>query len=143
MSLVELAVAVIAAALALGELWFFLGPRPKRQRVRPSAGVIQEIVVTTRNGFRPDTIPVEAGKPVKLLFYRDEGTDGSGRVVIEGAGIDQELPPFKITPVTFTPKEPGDYSFRTDSAPLVGRVVAQVGRDSARSNLGKGHAKHG
>lgn len=100
-------------------------------------------MITVRNGFYPDTVVVEAGKPVKLLFYRDETADQSARIVLEGLGIEQPLAAFSTTVVTFTPKETGDYRFRGDSGSLEGRIVALSGREAARSNLGRGHSKHG
>ena len=91
----------------------------------------------------PDVIPVEAGRPVRLLFYRDETVDCSAQIVFDGLDIDRELPPFQTTVIEFTPYDPGDYRFRCGMSVIEGRVVAEVGRDGARSNLGKGHTKHG
>ena len=88
-------------------------------------------------------IPVEAGRPVRLVFYRDETADCSAQVVFDSLNIDQELPAFKKTAIEFTPHEPGDYHFRCGMSVIRGRVVAEVGLDGARSNLGKGHSKHG
>jgi Cu+-exporting ATPase len=64
-------------------------------------------------------------------------------VVFETLGIDQPLPAFETTAVEFVPDSPGDYPFRCGKSVLKGLVVAQVGRDGARANLGKGHTKHG
>lgn len=143
MTVADIAVIVIGAGLIAWELWFFLGPRPPDGRARSTREGIQEVVVMVKNGYDPDVIPVESGRPVRLLFYRDETAECSSRVIFEGLGIDQELPAFQTTVVAFTPKEPGDYPFRCHMAMLHGRVVAQVGRDGARANLGKGHKKHG
>jgi plastocyanin domain-containing protein len=139
----DLLVVVLGLALIVGELWFFLGPRPTTSRVQRDRAGIQEIWVVVRGGYDPDTIFVEVGRPVRLLFYRDETAECSERVVFESFAIDQQLPPFETTSVEFTPAAPGDYPFRCGKAVLRGRVVAQVGREGARANLGKGHAKHG
>jgi Cu+-exporting ATPase len=137
-------VILAGAGLIVGELWYFLGPKPGRAdgRAVPSHGA-QEVRVVVKGGYEPDTIFVEAGRPVRLLFYRDERAECSSRVVFDRLGIDQALPAFETTPVEFTPREPGDYPFRCHMDMLHGRVVAQVGRESARANLGKGHHKHG
>jgi plastocyanin domain-containing protein len=139
---IDWVVIALGAALILGELWFFLGPRdavraPSRQ------GRPQEIKVLVKGGYDPDIIPVEVGRPVRLLFYRDETESCSQRVVFDSLGIERELPAFETTQVDFTPKEAGDYPFRCGMSVLHGRVVAQVGGENARANLGKGHAKHG
>ncbi|NIM49684.1 MAG: cupredoxin domain-containing protein [Gemmatimonadales bacterium] len=142
MTTADIVVIALGAVLTIGELWFFLGPRKTTEHVAPKGGV-QEVRVVVRAGYDPSTIFVEAGRPVRLLFYRDETADCSERVVFEGFGVDKELPAFETTPIQFTPKEPGDYPFRCGTSVLKGRVVAQIGRDGARANLGKGHAKHG
>jgi plastocyanin domain-containing protein len=63
--------------------------------------------------------------------------------VLKDFGIDEPLPPFETTSIQFTPGNPGDYPFTCGLGVMKGRVVAQVGRDGARANLGKGHATHG
>jgi plastocyanin domain-containing protein len=141
-SLVDWVIIVLGTALIVGELWYFLGPR-KTMTVRTAKNQAQEIKVLVKGGYDPDTILVEAGRSVRLLFYRDETEACSERVVFESLDIDRELPAFETTVVEFTPKQPGDYPFRCGMSMLRGRVVAQVGSESARANLGKGHAKHG
>ncbi len=143
MSLIDIIFVVLGLGLIAGELWFFLGPRPAPARPVETKGRVQEVRVVVRDGYDPATIFVEAGRPVRLHFYRDETTECSERVIFEQFGIDQRLEAFATTPVEFVPKEPGDYAFHCGKSVLKGRVVAQVGRDGARANLGKGHAKHG
>ena len=139
MNAADVAVAVLGTGLIGWELWYFLAP-PVRD-VAPPGGV-QEIRVRVRHGFEPDTIPVEIGRPVRLVFYREETAACSGELVFEGLDIRRSLPPFEATPVEFTPTQPGDYVFRCGPPGPEGRVVAQVGRDAARLNLGRGHDKH-
>jgi Cu+-exporting ATPase len=103
---------------------------------------VQEIRITVRQGFEPDVIPVEAGRPVRLTFYRDETAACSGEVVFDTLALTRPLPAYQNTVVEFTPTQPGDYPFRCAGTPLVGRVVAQIGRDAARVNLGRAHEKH-
>jgi Cu+-exporting ATPase len=141
-SLIDAVVVVLGVVLIAGELWFFLGPR-KVSSVRSSRTTPQEIKVLVKGGYDPDTIPVEAGRPVRLLFYRDETEECSERVIFESLGIEKELAAFETTPVDFTLDKPGDYPFHCGLSVMHGRVVAQIGREGARANLGKGHAKHG
>jgi plastocyanin domain-containing protein len=141
---VDVLVILAGAGLIVAELWYFLGPKPGPAdgRVAPPDGA-QEVRVVVKGGYDPDTIFVEAGRLVRLLFYRDETAECSSRVVFDRLGIDRPLPAFETTPVEFTPGEPGDYPFRCHMDLLHGRVVAQVGREGARANLGRGHHKHG
>jgi Cu+-exporting ATPase len=140
-SLLDILVVALGAGLIGWELWYFLGPRPMAPAGAQSGA--QEIRIVVKGGYDPDTVLVEAGRPVRLLFYRDETAPCSERVIFETLGLEKTLPAFETTPVEFTPTEPGDYPFRCGMAMLHGRVVAQVGRDGARANLGRGHHKHG
>jgi Cu+-exporting ATPase len=139
---IDAVVVVLGVALIAGELWFFLGPR-KVPAVRNSRTTPQEIKVLVKGGYDPATIPVEAGRPVRLLFYRDETEECSERVIFESLGIEKELAAFETTPVDLKLDNPGDYPFHCGLSVMHGRVVAQVGSEGARANLGKGHAKHG
>ena len=139
----DIIVIVLGVGLIGGELWFFLGPKPKTENRMAPGGGVQEIQIRVRGGYEPATVFVEAGRPVRLLFYRDETAECSERVIFDDFDIDQELVAFNTTPVSFTPKNPGDYPFFCGKRILKGHVVAQVGREVARQNLGKGHAKHG
>lgn len=143
MSLIDIVVVLLGLGLIAGELWYFLGPRPAAARPVESKSRVQEVRVVVRDGYDPATVFVEAGRPVRLHFYRNETTECSERVIFDDFEIDQQLPPFETTPIEFLPKEPGDYAFHCGKSVLKGRVVAQIGRDGARANLGKGHAKHG
>ncbi|HWP36049.1 MAG TPA: cupredoxin domain-containing protein [Gemmatimonadales bacterium] len=141
MSPLDILVVVLGAGLIGWELWYFLGPR--RPGATGSHSAVQEIRIVVKGGYEPDTVLVEAGRPVRLLFYRDETAQCSERVIFETLGLEKTLPAFETTAVEFTPATPGDYPFRCGMAMLHGRVVAQVGRDGARANLGRGHHKHG
>jgi Cu+-exporting ATPase len=139
----DFVVIALGVALIAAELWFFLAEREGEARTAPPKSGVQEVRIRVRGGYEPATISVEAGRPVRLYFYRDETAECSERVIFKELGIDQELPAFTTTPIQFTPTDPGDYHFRCGKGVLKGVVVAQIGRDSARANLGKGHAKHG
>src|SRR5258705_5697722 len=102
-----------------------------------------EVKVLVKNGYDPDTILVEAGRPVRLHFYRDETAECSERVVFDGLNIDEALPPFQTTTIEFLPHEPGDYAIRCGMSIIRGRVVAHDGKSASSANAGGGHQKHG
>lgn len=140
MSTAEVLVLLGGTILIAGELWFFLGPRPRAARSRPSATAPQEATVHVRGGYEPDTITVEAGREVILHFYRDETSPCSEKIVFDSLGIERELPAFETTTINFTPRTPGDYSFRCGQSVLKGRVVARpVGSLEFEP---QGHEKH-
>ena len=119
---------VVVTVLGVGAigwvLWYFLWSRGLASAARGSRGV-QEIAVTVKGGYQPDTILVQAGQPVRLRFYRDETADCSERVVFERFGIDRQLPAFETTDIEFTPTEPGEFPFRCGMSMLKGLLVVE------------------
>ena len=120
----QIAVTAAGAAAIAWVLWYFLLSRGTAVEAAVSGGV-QEVRVLVKGGYTPDTIVVQAGKPVRLQFYRDETADCSERVVFERFKIDQILPAFQTTTVEFTPTEPGEYPFRCGMNMLKGLLVVE------------------
>jgi plastocyanin domain-containing protein len=121
-------------------LWYFLWSRSPAVSAKQNRGV-QEIAVTVKGGYLPDTILVQAGKPVRLRFYRDETADCSERVVFERFGIDRRLPAFETTLIEFTPTEPGEYPFRCGMSMLKGLLVVEPAGGSRRAATSP-HGRH-
>lgn len=137
MTTAQIVVTALGAAAIVWVLWYFLYSR--RSAVAAAAGGagsegIQEVHVTVKGGYSPDTIVVQAGKPVRLQFYRDETADCSERVVFERFGIDQLLPPFQTTTVEFTPAQPGEYPFRCGMSMLKGLLVVEPEGERLRAS---------
>ena len=119
---------IIVTVLGLGAiawvLWYFLlSTNPAV--AAPARGGVQEVRITVKGGYQPDTIVVRAGKPVRLQFYRDETADCSERVVFEAFGVNRPLPPFQTTSIEFTPETPGEYPFRCGMSMLRGLLVVE------------------
>jgi Cu+-exporting ATPase len=140
-SALDVVVTVVGTGLIGWELWYFLAPR-RRERPGPAAGA-QEVQVRVREGFEPDVIPVEVGRPVRLVFYREESAECTGELIFETLDLRRALPAFERTVVEFTPDAPGDYPFRCGHTELRGRVVAQVGPPGAGTDPERGHRRHG
>jgi len=123
-STAQYAVTAVGVAAIVWVLWYFLyssGPP-----IAPgSAAGVQEVRITVKGGYTPDTIVVRAGTPVRLQFYRDETADCSERVVFEDFGIDAALPAFQTTAVEFTPEEAGEFRFRCGMNMLKGLLVVE------------------
>jgi plastocyanin domain-containing protein len=120
----QIAVTAVGAAAIAWVLWYFLLSRGTRVAAAVAGGV-QEVRVLVKGGYTPDTIVVQAGKPVRLQFYRDETADCSERVVFERFKIDEALPAFQTTTIEFTPTEPGEYPFRCGMNMLKGLLVVE------------------
>ncbi len=120
----QIAVTALGAAAIVWVLWYFLVSRGRAMAAGLAHGV-QEVHITVKGGYTPDTIVVQAGKPVRLQFYRDETADCSERVVFEKFGIDTALPAFQTTAVEFTPKDAGEFPFRCGMNMLKGLLVVE------------------
>lgn len=105
-------------------LWYFFGSRKKIAAAVTETGV-QEIDVTVKGGYSPDVIVVRKGMPVRLNFYRDETASCSEQVIFGDFGIARDLPPFKTTPVEFTPDKAGEFTFTCGMNMLRGKVIVQ------------------
>ncbi|ARV59641.1 hypothetical protein BZZ01_14270 [Nostocales cyanobacterium HT-58-2] len=104
--------AVTAGGLGLIglELWWFLLSKPKLQKARSNQG-IQEVTITVDGGYEPSQIVVNAGQRVRLNFYRQDPSSCLEEIRFPDFHIAQELPLNQVTPIEFTPNEPGTYTF--------------------------------
>ena len=138
-------VVVIVLALALAfvalELWYFRGRRSYVSPGKPAKSATQEFRVTLQGGFDPDSVIVEVGRHVRLDVLRCEVDGATEQLAFDTLKVSKTLPEFTRAWVEFVPNEPGDHRFFCGTCE--GYVVAQVGGEAARTNLGRGHQKHG
>ncbi len=137
----DVAVMALALAFIAWELWYFRGRRDYVFPGDPTKSRTQEFRVTLQGGFDPDLIIVEAGRPVRLDVFRCELDTEAEQLAFDTLKITKALPEFARASVEFIPNEPGDHRFFCGTCE--GYVVAQVGGEAARTNLGRGHQKHG
>jgi plastocyanin domain-containing protein len=124
MTAVDVLVLVCSTAAIAAVLWYFLGSRGPGVRAVAENGV-QRVRVVVKGAYDPDTIVVEAGRPVRLEFYREETNPCSEELVLDAFGIHRELPAFETTAVEFTPREPGEYGFTCGMSMMRGRLVVE------------------
>ena len=121
---VDVAVLTASAAAIAAVLWYFFGSRGPGVRAE-SSGAVQRARIRVKGAYDPDTIVVEAGRPVRLDFVREETNACSEVLVFEPFGIHRELPAFATTAIEFTPEEPGEYEFTCGMSMMRGRVVVE------------------
>lgn len=83
----------------------------------------QEVRVVINGGYRPDTVRVQQGMPVRIRFLREEDDVCSERVVFSAFGVDRRLPPFQETAVEFLPTTTGTFLFTCDWGIYRGSLV--------------------
>ena len=138
----QIAVTAAGAAAIAWVVWYFLFSRRPAAVAAAAQGGVQEIRVLVKGGYTPDTILVQAGKPVRLQFYRDETADCSERVVFDAFGINQTLPAFQTTTVEFTPDTPGEFPFRCGMNMLKSLLIVEPA-DANRKAASSPHKFHG
>jgi plastocyanin domain-containing protein len=105
-------------------LWYFFGERERTIIASDEKGM-QEIKITVKGGYSPDTIVVREHVPVRLNFYRDETADCSEQVIFADFGISKHLPPFKTTAIEFTPDRAGEFTFMCGMSMMRGKLIVE------------------
>ena len=127
---IDWTVVLVGAAAIAAVLWYFFladgtpvsgGAAP----VAASDGSPQTAVIQVRGGYDPATIRVLAGKPVRLVFDRQETSSCSEEVVFPDFSVRTFLPAFERTTVEVTPDHAGTYEFTCGMSMLHGRLVAE------------------
>ncbi|HEU4699318.1 MAG TPA: cupredoxin domain-containing protein [Gemmatimonadales bacterium] len=109
------------AAIAWINWYFFLAER-RTVRAAATAGGAQEVRIAVRGGYDPGTVRVEQGRPVRLVFDRQETSSCSEEVVLPAFGIRRFLPAHEQTVVELTPREAGSFEFTCGMGMLRGKL---------------------
>jgi len=81
--------------------------------------------VRVRGGYWPSVVFARAGRPLRLIFRREETAPCSERVVFPAFGKSAMLPPYEDVTVELLPKEPGEYEFTCQMGMLRGRLIVE------------------
>ena len=123
----RLLVTFAGVAAILFVVWFFWLKKAAGVHAASVSGGYQEAMILVKGGYTPDTIRVTAGRPVRLLFRREETATCSERVVLADFGASATLPTGAVVPLEFLPKEPGEHQFTCQMGMLRGRVIVEAG----------------
>lgn len=86
---------------------------------------IQEVQITVDGGYSPAVVRVTTGKPVRLVFDRQEKSPCSNELVIGGFGIHRTLAPFAKTVIEFVPGQSGTFAFTCGMNMLRGQIEVE------------------
>ena len=106
--------------------WFFWLKRSPGVKASVVSDGYQEQMILVKGGYTPDTIRVSAGRPVRLLFRREETAACSEQVVLPDFGKSAALPTGQVVPVEFMPGEPGSHEFTCQMGMLRGQIVVEA-----------------
>jgi plastocyanin domain-containing protein len=122
MDAVALVVTVTGVLLIAGVCLYFFAPRRAAVAAARTSGGVQEVRIRVAGGYEPATIEVESGRPVRLVFHREEVEGCSDTVLIPEWKIAQRLPAWQDTAVEFTPQRPGTFEFTCGMHMLRGTI---------------------
>ena len=105
--------------------WHFFAATRRTAAARAGAAGRQEILITVKGGYDPAEIRVKAGKPVRLIFDRQETSSCSEEVVLADFGIRQFLPAHERTAVDLPAPAAGQYEITCGMSMLHGKLVAE------------------
>ena len=115
---------LIGLAAISGIVWYFWLSK-SRGVVAALAGGVQSALIVVKGGYTPDTIVVERGRPVRLVFRREESALCSERVVLPAFDKSAVLPEGEEVPLEFLPSETGEFPFSCQMGMLRGRIVVE------------------
>lgn len=118
-------VTLAGAALIGWVVWYFFLATRAEARAQ-AAGGTQQIRIRVKGGYTPTVVRVQAGRPVRLDFFRDESNPCTEEVVLPDFGIRTWLPEHETTPVEFTPVTPGTYEFACGMGMVHGRLIVEA-----------------
>jgi plastocyanin domain-containing protein len=125
MDITTVFVNLAGAALIAWIVWYFWLYRKEGIQVAEVAGV-QQVPITVKGGYDPDVIVVKRGRPVRLLFNRQESSMCSEMVVFDKIGKSARLPEGETVAVEFTPEEAGEIPFQCQMGMLRGKLVVKA-----------------
>jgi plastocyanin domain-containing protein len=121
----RIAVDVIGLGLIAFIVWFFWLVRAKGTRAATTTGGYQEQMVLVKGGYTPDVIVVEAGKPVRLNFIRQESASCTEMVLLPAFNKSATLPEGETVAVEFLPGERGEFEFSCQMGMIRGKVLVE------------------
>lgn len=125
MTIAQTIITLSGLALSMFIAWFFwFAPKEQRRATLGETGV-QEVAITVKGGYTPDIIVVRAGKPVRLIFTRQESAACSEQVLFPDFGKSALLPEGQPVSLELTPEKPGEYGFQCQMGMLRGRLIAE------------------
>ena len=106
-------------------VWFFWMVRTKGVRAGVTSGGYQEQLILVKGGYTPDVIVVQAGKPVRLNFVRQESASCTEMVLLPAFQKSAKLPEGETVPVEFLPREPGEFDFACQMGMIRGKLIVE------------------
>jgi plastocyanin domain-containing protein len=125
MDTTQILVTLAGTGLAAFVVWYFFFGKRETQAATVNDSGIQEVAITVKGGYSPETIEVAQGKPVRLKFYRDETTSCSEELVFSEFKLRRDLPAFETTVIDITPTKAGTFEFTCGMNMMRGKLIVR------------------
>jgi len=125
MILSKILVTVGGIALSFLVAWFFWFSKKKIARAALTSSGAQEALIVVKGGYTPDLLVVQAGKPVRLKFNRQESAVCSEMVLFPDFDKSAKLPEGETVVIEFTPEKPGEYDFACQMGMFRGKLIVE------------------
>ena len=121
----EWTVTLSGIALAAFVIWYFLISPSSTVASAEARGSHQEVRMTVRGGYVPNTLVLKQGVPARLVVDRQESGECSEELVIPGVLPKKFLPPFETTIIEFTPEKRGEFTITCGMGMLHGKLIVE------------------
>ncbi len=125
MILSKILVTIGGIALSFLVAWYFWFSKKKIARAALTGSGAQEAFIVVKGGYTPDLLVVQAGKPVRLKFNRQESAVCSEMVLFPDFGKNAKLPEGETVVIEFTPQKPGEYEFSCQMGMIRGKLIVE------------------
>ena len=105
--------------------WYFWFAPKAQTRVAVSESGAQEVAITVKGGYTPDVIVVQKGRPVRLIFTRQESSACSEKVLFPDFNQNALLPEGEQVTLEFTPEKTGELGFQCQMGMLRGKLIVE------------------
>lgn len=106
-------------------VWFFWLKKTAGTPAALTTSGYQEAMILVKGGYTPSVIVVARGKPVRLVFRREETAACSEMVVFDAFGKSARLPAGQSVSLELPPAEPGEYAFACQMGMYRGTLVVE------------------
>jgi len=125
MSADQIIVTLLGIALSFLVGWYFWFSEKKAVKIKAADSGVQEALIKVKGGYSPNLLVFEAGKPIKLNFYREETAACSEEVIFPDFNKKATLTPFQNVTVELNIDKPGEYNFQCEMGMLRGKLIVE------------------
>lgn len=114
---------ILIAAIVGLFVYYFRWSRREAGAIETESG--QKVTVVVKGAYSPNIINAKVGKPLTILFDRQEDSGCSKKVIFSDFDISEELPDFGQKEITVTPEKSGEYTFSCEMGMYQGKLIVK------------------